>query len=482
MKELNEIDKLFEQGLGSAQQAPPAEVWEGIAAEMAVLNTTGQKPKESGRKGRFLLLAALLLLLSGSTVVYFTNFHNAGNTVQPLAEKTAINNIEVDQQSKAAPSENGSVESAAGTIANNEKVEANTIDPISTSPTSISNNNISSSNAPIVGITTAVSADDDSDENTSTSPETVIPEDPEIPISGKTNKLDFTRLQSVAVSIELRDIPLPELPEPEYVEPPEVDDNDPINPNVPKRNPFTDPIYTIGFNAGPEYMLQTGSNLNQDLLNPGITVFTGIKPNRDSRFNVIAGVGYSMSHDKSNWEMDYFTIDSVGNYLDVVDLKLSPVYNNGMIVGYTVSDTIYNSVAIFDTVYHLAEMTSNSKHHYLHFPVLVEYRFAQTRKFEFLANAGVVFNYRVGQLDAERPVGESDWNIVDIREVTDNRRNFYMQYQLGVNTSYKLTDNLLIDLGAACRFTPTSVYDEILVTNSTEPASVVLHTGLRYNF
>ncbi len=425
MKEYKNIDDLFRQGMSGLKTEPSDGVWKNIEAGYF-------KGRGFIVKWYHMAALALLLIFSGTTWYYYSQYQTDSDNI---SENQISNQSNPEDQNRLPVGETEMNKEAFsdGSLGEDQPV-------MLIAETGNDGENISE--------TSALSGKDDNSEKQNEL--TDIEEEKQY------------RYQSI-YSINSQSIDL---------------DNDApvviIDPeNVPglkeylKKQKHTHFYTGASVHAGMVYYPST-----KDQFTWSADLAFGLKA---GKIYIETGVGYESMKERGTYLIELKSYDSVGFYNRVESFEINSQNPN---------DIIYNTkqVAVYDSINHYTHTTPLFEYDYVNVPLLVGFRFLEKKKFTVSANTGVIFNFLVQKEFPDSDFYNPDFTIVQTRNVTPERVDWNLRWQLGLRMNYNIVRSLSVSAEPVFTKYLNSVYDTGKGYPNVKPYTMGVRIGIYYGF
>ena len=432
MKENNNIDNLFKEGLGSFEVAPSGQVWDKV--EEALFATPATIPFY---RSKWMAAAILLLFLTIGGWFLFTNHNpdNSSRVVESVSKPVPVK----EPSSVIAATEDDKTEES---VVNNSSVVSNK--PVTEASINevFDNNNLDKKDdykQPVVAVSEIVSehqSDNYSLERTE-----------------NLNALPSTSIYSLALLPYIENMQQPN----EILT---------VEQYVKKRNNLH--IYTgATADAGMIYYPST-----EDQFTWAASAVVGLKA---GKFYFESGVGYRFSQEQGSYRVDFKTKDSIGYYNQVTSFEINPQDPDNIVLN-------YKKTTVFDSIDHIAYTAPLFKYDYLTIPLRVGYRFLNKGNLFVAAEVGVEYNRLISSVIPEDGFYYDGANDISIINETPERASNNLKYMLSLRVGFKLNKNISIIAQPEFSRYLTSIYDTDRGFDNVKPYMMNLRAGIYFDF
>lgn len=191
-------------------------------------------------------------------------------------------------------------------------------------------------------------------------------------------------------------------------------------------------------------------------------------------FYIETGAGYESMQERGIYLIELKGFDSIGFYNRVESFEINP-FKPGEIVYNTRSVTVYDSV---DRYTHTTPLFN---YKYVNLPLLAGYRFFDKKNLTISANTGLILDLLVSREIPVAGYNNPDYTIIRTRNVTPERTDWNLRWQLGIRLNYRLAGSL--SLSAEPVF--TKYLNSIYMNgegHDVKPYTMGLRFGLFYGF
>jgi hypothetical protein len=426
MKENNNIDNLFSEGLSGFEVAPSQQVWEGVEGALF----PASKPVPFYRK-RWALAVLLLLLLSvGAWLFFGVNSSKSRKSVEATNKQTPV----VSKPS-ATPTATGN---------KNERV---------------SNNSVHSAGQ--------ISAEKRVDN-------TLPPANAQQQI-----EMQFQKPKTESGLFKETDIIKKSLLEAI----PSVDIH--TLAVLPKNNPLNQPREIISV----EQYIKRRNNLHfytgagvevgmvyypvsSDQITYAADVSFGLKV---KKYYFETGVGYRYVQERGSYKINFITKDSVGYYNQVTSFEINPQYPDKIILN-------YKKTTVFDSIEHVAYTAPLFKYDYFTVPLKIGYRFFNRKKLFAALETGIEYNRLINAYIPESGFYYQGSDVINIVNTTSERVINNWKYLISIRVGIKLKNNICLIVQPEFSKYANSIYKVESGSGKTKPYMMNLRASIYYDF
>lgn len=192
------------------------------------------------------------------------------------------------------------------------------------------------------------------------------------------------------------------------------------------------------------------------------------------RYYIETGIGFQKMKEQGNYQIEYKTNDSIGYYNKVVSFELNPQNPNEII--YKTSTT-----TVYDSIEHHQLQSPLYYYDYLVIPVKFGYKFFQKTQFSISAEAGLIYSYLLHTYTPEVYYDDPDSQLIGITNNTPERVEHNFRIHIALRLNYNITKS--ISLSAQPEFTSfiNSIYKPSYNTIS-RPYTMGIRFGICFDF
>ncbi len=426
MKEDNNIDNLFSEGLGDFEVAPSPQVWEGVEGTLF----PASKPVPFFRK-KWVLAALLLLLLSvGTWLFYSINLSKTGKPVEvthkqePVVSKPSVSSTAAVNKNERV---SGNTIKSAGQYSADKKMD-NTLPPAKTQQ------------QPVMQFQKP-------ETEPGLSEEMVVVESSVLEFMPPFNIYTLANLPAINPLEQHHEIISVE----QYIK---------------RRSNLH--FYT-GAGAGVGMVYYPAS---ADQVTWAADVSFGLKV---KKLYFETGAGYRYIQERGSYKIDFITQDSVGFYNQVTSFEINPQNPDKIILN-------YKKTTVFDSIEHLAYTAPLFKYDYLTIPLKIGYRVVNKRNMFVALEAGVEYNRLINAFIPEAGFYYQGSDVVQIVNNTPERVINNWKYLISVRVGVKLTKSITLTVQPEFSKYVNSIYRADKGYEDIKPYMMNVRAGIYYDF
>ncbi len=241
--------------------------------------------------------------------------------------------------------------------------------------------------------------------------------------------------------------------------------------NVPLETKIRIPqFFTYNVGVAPELSVYRNNGQYSESnfwLNTGVTYHIG-------KFSVQTGVGLGYVYDQADYRVNYKSKDSIGYFTSIVSFVVTP----GNKIIFTTKD-----IAVYDSVYHVADNRGISRYTYLQIPLLVGYEVFETNRLSIGIKAGPSISFLIGSKEAQPFIDYPNAQLIRIDNNTLVRIKTNWEIQAALDIEYRLSKNFSVYADPSYRhyFSPFEM-QESSSSKAKDPYSIGIEVGVRVNF
>ena len=192
------------------------------------------------------------------------------------------------------------------------------------------------------------------------------------------------------------------------------------------------------------------------------------------RYYIETGIGFQKMKEQGNYQIEYITNDSIGYYNKVVSFELNPQNPNE--ITYKTSTT-----TVYDSIEHRLLQSPLYYYDYLVIPVKFGYKFFQKPQFSISAETGLIYSYLLKTYTPEVNYNDPDSQLIGITNNTPERVEHNFRIHIALRLNYNITSS--ISLSAQPEFTSfiNSIYKPSYNTIS-RPYTMGIRFGICFDF
>jgi len=193
------------------------------------------------------------------------------------------------------------------------------------------------------------------------------------------------------------------------------------------------------------------------------------------RFYVETGVAYQDMKERGIYTIDLKSYDSVGYYNRVESFEVDPSNPD---------EILYNTKTeiVYDSIDHYTHSTPFFKYQYINIPLSVGFKFFQKEKFTASVQTGVLLSMLTSKNIPETEYYDPDYTVVRIHNMTPERVDWNLIWQIGIRLNYKLHKSLSVSAEPVFTKYLNSVYDTDKGYTNIKPYTMGLRVGVYYGF
>jgi hypothetical protein len=191
-----------------------------------------------------------------------------------------------------------------------------------------------------------------------------------------------------------------------------------------------------------------------------------------SRFSIVTGVSLGYVYDEGKYRVEYKSRDSVGYFNEVISYTIGA--NN---------EITYNTqtINIYDSLQHQADYRTKNRYSYLQVPLLLGYRFFESRTLSLSFMAGPAISVLLGSRKSDPVIEYENARIIRIDDDTPAR--IQTNWEIWANLYFEMRMNKMVSLYLEPSF---KYYLKPMVTEENvafkAPWTIGLGVGLQFNF
>ncbi len=514
MSNINEIDKILKERLGSYEEAPPAHLWDKIATGIA--NVPAETAFYQSMGFKITAVAAAIALIVGlgwllnpmnedqtdTNIIITTNIESKQNRTETTHIQT---NNEFNQESntestplEANVSEGLSTSSSKQQLANNitanhkAETESSNTEAIIKSQnsailqkTNFSNQKVAdqNANAERIELTQRIPITESQIEEESIIAEAeVISENnvsSEVAVSQEEQLQNSTESQEVVNQTEVKEANT-EINEPietetviEKTEQLVIEDELAINHLAEKPKADFSPEtrsfnkYGIGAHYGMEFIQVNDLSIKANNIDLSFNY-------QNLNFIFQTGIGFQYSQDKGNYQVDYVRNDysETEQRFDSINFVLD---SNGTVTPVPINPYY---VDIYDSIDHKYNASIYQSYYSIRIPILVGYQ-KDFKKFGIFAKGGIFYSLVVHKASSNMYQVDQSSTLTSISYEEYTRKTSQIEYALSGGLSYRFNKQFHFHAEVMGKFYQHSVYENSAYAN-TNPWSIEGRLGLIY--
>jgi hypothetical protein len=187
------------------------------------------------------------------------------------------------------------------------------------------------------------------------------------------------------------------------------------------------------------------------------------------------GINYADTKERGIYSIELKGRDSIGYFNQVESFEIDPAHPEQI---------IYNTkeVTVYDSVDHYTHTTPFFRYQYFNVPISIGYKFFNRPKFTASVRTGIILSLMVNKNIPEADFMDPEYTVVRIQNNTPERVDNNLIWQIGVRFNYKI--NKSVSLSAEPVFTKylNSIYNVEKNYPNVKPYTMGLQFGIYYGF
>ncbi len=186
------------------------------------------------------------------------------------------------------------------------------------------------------------------------------------------------------------------------------------------------------------------------------------------------GVGYRSMKQTGNYRIDYKTYDSIGYYNEVTSFEVDPNNDQNIILH-------YKETVVFDSIHHVAYTSPDFTYRYLTLPIKAGYSFWNRKRLFLTVEAGMEYNRLMKSVIPESGFNQPG-DISEIINQTETRNLNTWKINAGIRFGYRISNNILLIIQPGYSKYINSIYNTEKGYSNDKPCILNIKGGIMIDF